>query len=145
VYGIASIGVATGVCIAACESIKDAIGNAAQNVRDKIGNLIESRSRAPGPDPDAEGRPHSVPDDKGGYTTHGPQDPITGKPESEKQFRPTGEPHGDVPRPNVKDRPANTRPDGAKVPGKPEVRPPTPDEIRNPSPPPPPPKDPLPG
>lgn len=109
---------------------------------------MESRSRAPGPLPEAEGRPHSIPDAKGGYTTHGPRDPITGKPESEKQYRPSGKDHGNVPRPNVKERPANTRPDGARAPGKPVVRPPQPGEVRKPAPPPPPqppPQDPVPG
>lgn len=94
--------------------------------------IVESRSKPAGPDPDAEGLPHSVPDGNGGYTTYGPRDPVTGQPESTKQYRPEGKPHGPVPRPNVKDRPANQRPDGAKVPGKPEVRPPTPEEIRKP-------------
>lgn len=91
---------------------------------------MESRSRAPGPVPDAEGRPQ---DANGGYTTHGPRDPITGRPESEKQYRPSGKDHGNVPRPNVKERPATTRPDGARVPGKPVVRPPRPDEVRKPA------------
>jgi RHS repeat-associated protein len=94
--------------------------------------IVENRSKPAGPDPDAEGLSHSVPDGNGGYTTYGPRDPVTGQPESTKQYRPEGKAHGPVPRPNVKDRPANPRPDGAKVPGKPEVRQPTPEEIRKP-------------
>lgn len=81
-------------------------------------------------DPEGDRAPHSVPDVKGGYTTYGPRDPVTGKPESTKQYRPApGKPHGPIKRPNVKDRPANERPDGARVPGTPVVRPPMPDEI----------------
>jgi hypothetical protein len=141
---VAIVGTAAIVAGQAIANAGEAIGDAATAVADFVGGVMESRSKPPGPVPEAEGRPHSVPEADGGYTTHGPRDPITGKPESEKQFRPTGKPHGDVPRPNVKDRPPNTRPDGARVPGKPEVRPPTPDEVRNssPPPPPPPPKDP---
>jgi RHS repeat-associated protein len=96
------------------------------------GLVSEARSKTdPDGDPAAQGRPHSVPDGKGGYTTYGRRDPTTGKPESTKQYRPApGKPHGNIERPNVKDRPANTRPDGARVPGRPEVRPPKPEEVR---------------
>jgi RHS repeat-associated protein len=123
----------------ACDSCQSAVASVGQAIGDaieRIGSTLESRSKAPPPLPEAEGRPHSVPDDKGGYTTYGPRDPGTGKPESEKQYRPAGKSHGDVPRPNVKERQPNTRPDGARVPGKPVVRPPTPDEVRKPQAPP---------
>jgi RHS repeat-associated protein len=115
-----------GVCYFVCPSVSKSIIDDGKRVY----TYLESRSKRPDPLPEAEGRPHSIPDKDGGYTTHGPRDPKTGNPESEKQYRPTGKSHGDVPRPNVKERLPNTRPDGARVPGKPVVRPPTPDEIR---------------
>lgn len=83
-------------------------------------------------DPGAQGHPHSVPKGRGGrdgYTTYGPVDPKTGKPESVLEYRPEGKPHGDIPRPNVKERLPNTAPDGTRRPGKPVVRPPKEEEI----------------
>ena len=138
VVAAAVVAVAAVAAYEACDSCQQAVESFGQAIGDafeQIGNAMEARSRAPGPDPAAEGRPHSVPDDKGGYTTHGPRDPVTGKPESEKQYRPSGKDHGNVPRPNVKERPANKRPDGANVPGGQVVRPPRPDEVRQPAPP----------
>lgn len=120
------------------QAIGQGIVQGARAVRDgaqALGRMV-SEARSHGDkdgDPNAEGRPHSVPDGKGGYTEYGPRDPITGRPESTKQYRPApGKPHGPIERPNVKDRPANTRPDGARVPGRPEVRPPKPEEIPKP-------------
>jgi len=133
-----------------CSGAGGCIGVAAGQVGDFVSGLFhhdgpqgpqtsEARSKPGGPDPDADGRGHSIPDGKGGYTTYGPRDPVTGQPESTKQYRPApGAPHGPIQRPNVKDRPANTRPDGARVPGKPVVRPPQPGEAPQPPPPPPP-------
>ncbi|WP_370443964.1 RHS repeat-associated core domain-containing protein [Caulobacter sp. D4A] len=130
---VTAITVATGVCVATrcVENGVRAAGQLGERIRDFIS---ENRSKPDTHgDTDADGRPHSVPDGKGGYTTYGPRDPVTGKPESTKQYRPApGKPHGPVERPNVKDRPAATRPDGARVPGKPEVRKPTPDEVPKP-------------
>ena len=97
--------------------------------------VSENRSREPGPLPEAEGRPHSTTGDYGGrgYTTYGPNDPTTGRPTDSRQYRPApGKPHGDIPRPNVKERPATPRPDGTVRPGEPQVRPPREDEHRPP-------------
>jgi len=95
----------------------------------------DSRSKPPPPLPEADGAPHSIPDGKGGYTTY-----PTGKATEGKQYRPDGKPHGDIPRPNVKEWKPNTAPDGTEHQGKGEVRPPEPHEVpsQRPSPPPPP-------
>lgn len=97
----------------------------------------DSRSAPPPPLPEADGAPHSIPDGKGGYTTY-----PTGKATEGKQYRPTGKPHGGIPRPNVKEWKPNVAPDGTEYPGKGEVRPPEPHEA--PSPPPKPPEPPKP-
>jgi len=82
----------------------------------------ESRSKPPPPLPEAEGKPHSIPDGKGGYTSY-----PDGKPTTGKQYRPDGKPHGDIPRPNVKEwEPNPQNPNGT---GGSTVRPPRPDEI----------------
>lgn len=93
----------------------------------------ESRSKPPPPLPEAEGHPHSIPDGKGGYITYDD--------DGVKQYRPTGKPHGDIPRPNVKEWKPNSSPDGQEHLGKGKVRPPEPHEVpKTPTPPPPPPK-----
>lgn len=94
--------------------------------RDAMGNLLvqESRSKPPEPLPEAEGLPHSIPDGKGGYVTYPSGDQTEGK-----QYRPSGKPHGNVPRPNVKEWKPETSPDGTRYPGKPKVRPPEPEEV----------------
>jgi Bacterial toxin 24 len=128
--GTSTVGVVGGVVLTTASAgvATDGARRFSEGVR---GLVSEARSKTdPDGDPAAQGRPHSVPDGKGGYTTYGPRDPTTGKPESTKQYRPApGKPHGNIQRPNVKDRPANTRPDGARVPGRPEVRPPKPEEV----------------
>ena len=80
----------------------------------------KQRNKPPAPDPDANG-PHSTiersgPD--GQYTTHNGDG-------TWKQYRGSGQDHGGIPRPNVKETTLNTRPsDGAQIPSKPTVRPP---------------------
>lgn len=97
------------------------------------GLIFENRSREPDPLPEAEGRPHSRPDPNGGYTEYGPNDPQTGRPTGTRQYRPApGREHGNIPRPNVKERPPTPRPDGTVQPGRPQVRPPREDEHRRP-------------
>ncbi len=112
---------------------------AVQNTVDYIKQ--ESRSKPPPPLPEADGAPHSIPDGKGGYTTY-----PTGKETEGKQYRPTGKPHGEIPRPNVKEWEPNISPDGKEYPGKSNVRPPQPHEVPSTPPPPPPPPPPkIPG
>ena len=85
---------------------------------------FEKRSSRPDPDPRAEGNPHTiiqVPGATGTYTTHNGDGTY-------KQYRGSGKPHGNIPRPNVKETKNNPSPNGPK-PGKPEVRKPTADEI----------------
>lgn len=134
------VGLAAVSGVALCVSnpnCRQAVGDAGQAIGDFTRGIFENRSKEPPPLPEAQGRPHSRPgtDEQGkptgkkGYTTYGPNDPKTGKPTDTKQYRPEGKAHGDVPRPNVKERPPNTAPDGTTRPGKPEVRPPRPDEI----------------
>jgi hypothetical protein len=77
------------------------------------------------PDPLAKGYPHSIierPGLEGQYTTHYGDG-------TWKQYRGSGKDHGGIPRPNVKEVFINKSPDGREFRGKPQVRPPTPDEI----------------
>lgn len=126
IYVGAAALVAAGVCVEACGKIQNAIGNTAKSVYDHI---VESRSKPPPPLPEADGAPHSVLDGKGGYTTY-----PSGKPTQGKQYRPTGKPHGNIPRPNVKEWEPNIAPDGTEHGGAGKVRPPRADEIPSPPP-----------
>ena len=131
VYVGAAALVAAGVCVEACGKAQHAISNAAKSIYEHV--VQESRSKPPAPLPEAGGRPHSIPDGNGGYTTY-----PSGKSTEGKQYRPTGKSHGDIPRPNVKEWKPNVAPDGTEYPGKGEVRPPEPREIPSQSPQPPP-------
>lgn len=81
---------------------------------------VESRSKAPSPLPEAKGSDHSILQPDGGYTTW--------EGNRSKQFRPSGKPHGDIPRPNVKEHTEHVGPGGKSL--RPEVRSPRADEIR---------------
>jgi RHS repeat-associated protein len=86
---------------------------------------FETRNRPPEPLPEAEGRPHTIiekPGSNGQYTTYNPAG-------TWKQYRGEGKPHGNIPRPNVKETTINRTPDGREFISKPEVRPVRPDEI----------------
>ncbi|VHO05232.1 polymorphic toxin type 24 domain-containing protein [Candidatus Rhabdochlamydia sp. T3358] len=88
--------------------------------------LKTSKKEALCPDPDsrAAGNPHTiiqVPGIAGSYTTYNGDGTY-------KQYRGSGKPHGDVPRPNVKETKNNLSPIGP-IPGKPTVRPAKPEEI----------------
>jgi hypothetical protein len=82
---------------------------------------VDARSKPPGPNKDAKGRPHSVLTPDGGYITYNPDG-------SWKQYRPTGKDHGGIPRPNVKETEILTAPDGRTFISNPNVRPPQPGE-----------------
>lgn len=85
---------------------------------------FEKRSSPPGPNPKAEGTPHTIieiPGPAGQYTTHNGDG-------TWKQYRGSGKPHGPIPRPNVKENKNNPSPTGPR-PGNPNVREPRPDEI----------------
>ena len=91
-----------------------------------VHNCNKSRSSRPDALPEAEGRPHSIvekPGSDGQYTTHNGDGTF-------KQYRGSGQDHGGIPRPNVKENKLNTNPKtGEKFPSKSEVRPPREDEI----------------
>lgn len=85
----------------------------------------KSRSKPPSPLPQAEGRAHTIvekPGADGQYTTHYEDG-------TWKQYRGSGQDHGDVPRPNVKEAGINETPNGQIFIDKGRVRPPAPDEI----------------
>jgi RHS repeat-associated protein len=87
-------------------------------------STLEKRSSPPGPDPRAEGTPHTTIESigpGGQYTTHNGDG-------TWKQYRGSGKPHGPIPRPNVKENKNNPSPSGPR-PGIPNVREPRPDEI----------------
>ncbi len=87
-------------------------------------NPYEKRSTPNGPDKAAEGNPHTTIEELGPggkYTTY------EGGP-GYKQYRGSGKPHGDIPRPNVKEVKVHQSPYGP-MPGTPTVRPPRLDEI----------------
>ena len=84
----------------------------------------EKRSSHADPDPRAEGNPHTVieqPGSEGKYTTFNEDGTF-------KQYRGSGKPHGETPRPNVKENQNNPSPSGPK-PGNSIVREARPDEI----------------
>lgn len=85
----------------------------------------KQRNAPPGPDPAANGKPHSrieKPGPDGQYTTHNGDGTY-------KQYRGSGQDHGGIPRPIVKETKLNTAPDGQQYPSKPEVRPARPNEV----------------
>ena len=85
---------------------------------------FEKRSSRPDADPRAEGNPHTIierPGTEGQYTTHNGDGTF-------KQYRGSGKPHGDTPRPNIKENKLDNSPKGP-VPGRPTVRPAKPEEI----------------
>ncbi|MES2198603.1 MAG: RHS repeat-associated core domain-containing protein [Chlamydiota bacterium] len=85
---------------------------------------LEKRSSHLGPDFRAEGNPHTIierPGPDGQYTTHNEDGTF-------KQYRGSGKPHGDIPRPNIKENKINPSPSGPR-PGNPDVRPPRVDEV----------------
>lgn len=81
----------------------------------------DARSGPPGPNPAAQGRPHSVLTPDGGYVTYPGDGTWT-------QYRPVGQDHGGIPRPNVKETTILTAPDGRTFISNPTVRPPRPGE-----------------
>lgn len=85
----------------------------------------KQRNKPPAPLKEAQGRPHSIVEksgSKGQYTTHHGDG-------TWKQYRGSGKPHGNIPRPNVKETGINQAPNGKRYVGKPRVRPVRPDEI----------------
>ena len=90
-----------------------------------VGKGGKSRNKPPSPLPDAEGLPHSIierPGIDGQYTTYNGDG-------TWKQYRGSGQDHGPIPRPNVKETGLNTAPDGSQFTGKPKVREPRSDEF----------------
>ena len=89
------------------------------------GSPRKGRNKPPEPLPEAEGRPHSIierPGRDGQYTTHNGDG-------TWKQYRGSGQDHGGIPRPNVKEAGKHTTPDGREIIDKGRVRPARPDEI----------------
>jgi RHS repeat-associated protein len=85
----------------------------------------KSRNKPPPPLVDAEDRPHSIieePGKDGQYTTHNGDG-------TSKQYRGSGQDHGGIPRPNVKETGINISPDGRTFIDKGRVRPASPSEI----------------
>ncbi|PWC17624.1 RHS repeat-associated core domain-containing protein, partial [Brenneria nigrifluens] len=88
-------------------------------------NSKKSRSGRPDPLEEAEGRPHTIierPGPDGQYTTHNGDG-------TWKQYRGSGQDHGGIPRPNVKETTLNQAPNGKVFVGKSKVRLPRPDEF----------------
>jgi RHS repeat-associated protein len=85
----------------------------------------KARNMPPSPLKEANGRPHSIierPGKDGQYTTHYGDG-------TWKQYRGSGQDHGGIPRPNVKEAGKNVTPDGREFVDKGRVRPARPDEI----------------
>ncbi|MEE7546290.1 hypothetical protein HF319_03870 [Xanthomonas sp. Kuri4-1] len=121
VIGLALVTVGRTLMPAVPVATKVAIKEVKQEIREER----KQRNKPPGPDPAAEGRPHSRierPGSDGQYTTHNGDGTYS-------QYRGSGRDHGDIPRPNVKETKLNTAPDGKQYVGKPEVRQPRLDEI----------------
>ena len=84
----------------------------------------KSRNKPPGPLKEAEGRPHTNierPGRDGQYTTHNGDGTY-------KQYRGSGQDHGGIPRPNVKESVPNVAPNGKVYYGD-QVRPALPGEV----------------
>ncbi|WP_199545399.1 polymorphic toxin type 24 domain-containing protein, partial [Paraburkholderia kururiensis] len=89
------------------------------------GTTGKSRNKPPAPLPEADGLPHTIverPGPDGQYTTYNGDGTWT-------QYRGSGQDHGGIPRPNVKETNLNVAPDGTAFVGKGVVRPARPDEI----------------
>ncbi len=87
-------------------------------------NTQDKRNTNADQDPRANGDPHTVIEQAGPggkYTTFNEDGTF-------KQYRGSGKPHGNIPRPNIKENELNETPNGPK-PGKPTIRPAKPDEI----------------
>jgi filamentous hemagglutinin len=104
-----------------------AANTGAATVQLPVGALTggKSRSKPPAPLPEAEGLPHTIversgPD--GQYTTFNGDG-------TSLQYRGSGQDHGGIPRPNVKETGINVAPDGTVFIGKGVVRPARQDEI----------------
>ncbi|MFM0365730.1 hemagglutinin repeat-containing protein [Paraburkholderia sediminicola] len=92
---------------------------------DSSGSSGKSRNKPPPPLPEADGLPHTIierPGPDGQYTTYNSDG-------TSLQYRGSGQDHGGIPRPNVKETSANVAPDGTVFVGKGVVRPATPNEI----------------
>nr|WP_239483120.1 hemagglutinin repeat-containing protein [Paraburkholderia sp. C35] len=89
------------------------------------GTSGKSRNKAPAPLPEADGLPHTIverPGPDGQYTTYNGDG-------TSMQYRGSGQDHGGIPRPNVKENSVNVAPDGTAFVGKGVVRPARPEEI----------------
>jgi RHS repeat-associated protein len=100
-------------------------GNEQEGAEVEAGKGTKTRNAPPDPLPEAEGRPHSIverPGKDGQYTTHNGDG-------TWKQYRGSGQDHGGVPRPNVKEAGANRAPSGQRFIDRGRVREARPDEI----------------
>ena len=89
------------------------------------GTSGKSRNKPPTPLPEADGLPHTIierPGPGGQYTTYNSDG-------TWMQYGGSGQDHGGIPRPNVKETNANVAPDGTVFVGKGVIRPAAPDEI----------------
>jgi filamentous hemagglutinin len=96
-----------------------------QSGGDTPGTSTKSRNKPPAPLPEADGSPHTIiesPGPDGQYTTYNGDG-------TWMQYRGSGQDHGGIPRPNVKETGTNVAPDGTVFVGKGVVRPARPDEI----------------
>ncbi|NML34247.1 hemagglutinin repeat-containing protein, partial [Paraburkholderia antibiotica] len=96
-----------------------------ESAGDSSGSSGKSRNKPPAALPEAGGLPHTIierPGPDGQYTTYNSDG-------TSLQYRGSGQDHGGIPRPNVKETSANVAPDGTVFVGKGVVRPATPNEI----------------
>ncbi|HEX9627232.1 MAG TPA: RHS repeat-associated core domain-containing protein, partial [Acidiferrobacterales bacterium] len=121
--GIDLGGSATGLVVPyAPAAVTRGIGRGVGDVAKGAG---KARNEPPAPLKEAEGRPHSIiekPGKEGQYTTHYGDG-------TWKQYRGSGQDHGGIPRPNVKEAGKNVTPDGRMFIDRGRVRPARPDEI----------------
>ncbi|WP_442878605.1 hypothetical protein [Burkholderia sp. 1B3(2022)] len=99
-------------------------GNA-ENANSNSNTNGKSRNKPPAPLQEAEGLPHTIierPGPDGQYTTYNGDG-------TSMQYRGSGQDHGGIPRPNVKETTINVAPDGTVFVGKGVVRPARPNEI----------------
>ena len=109
--------------VAAAPSAAEGAAGTGQSA--ESGEAGKARNAAPGPLPEAEGRPHSIierPGSEGQYTTHNGDG-------TSKQYRGSGKDHGPIPRPNVKEVGKNVTPEGKEFTDKGRVRPAKPEEV----------------